>query len=203
MAGFIAVPLTTEVKIFYQSGANLYENVIHYKYTGSPPTVANLTSLCNAVIAGVAEKLRLAMWNGVTMIAVEATNLEVDTANQATVQFPTNTHGARAGSVLASNEACSIVKRTGLSGRGMHGRMSVSSFIEGDADGNSLGSTLIALLTNIALELLVPYVGGLFTGALAKKHPHIGSPVSIPLQSAGVLDSNVDSQKTRLNSHGR
>jgi len=126
-------------------------------------------------------------------------------ANEGTYTFPPGTTGNRTGGQVASNEACGIVKRTGLTGRRSHGRNSISNFVEGDVDGNSIGSSLIALLTNLATQLLVDYVVGSNSFIAALAHiPRIAGVVgnSDLLTETVILDNDVDSQKTRLNRHG-
>jgi len=201
----ILVPQTTEVTIHYQNATNLYENVLHYRWSSATvPTATQLDSLCAQVRDGVGLKLRACVSDGWTFVDVVAKNLNADPGNQGSAAWPSGTHGTLAGSQVAANEACSIVKRTGLSGHGQHGRMSVSGFTEGSVDGNSLSSSIIGLLTTLALELLTRYVTGIFIPALAHKRPAVPlATSSTPLTFAGVLDSNIDSQKTRLNSHGR
>jgi hypothetical protein len=45
---------------------------------------------------------------------------------------------------------------------------------------------------------LTSYLAGRFTPAVASR----ANNIAIPLQTTAILDSNVDSQKTRLNGHG-
>jgi hypothetical protein len=91
-----------------------------------------------------------------------------------------------------------------LTGRASHGRNSISGFVEGDCDGNSVGSSLMALLANLALQILINNIAGRFKPAIAHiPRAPLGVGDSTPITEAIVLDSNVDSQKTRLNSHGR
>lgn len=195
---FIPVQQTTFCEIRWQHGTNLGENTVWYKWTGSVPTAAELAQLCTAVGAGVAERIRLCMNNGVIMREVHCRNMDTEIANQATVPFTIGTVGSRAGSPVASNEAANVVRRTGKTGRSQHGAVRVSEFSEGDVDGNSIGSALMGLLANVGLSLLEDYVSGRFIGALGSKK----NGTSAELLDAGVIDSNIDSQKTRLNQHG-
>lgn len=197
----------TMCHIRYQNGTNLMETTHAYRYVGSSPPMSDLLALATAIgTGGLVAAHRAATSTGVTYREVYCRNLEAEFANEATYVFPSGITGQRSGSQVAASEACGIVTRTGLTGRGMHGRKSISNFAEGDVDGNSVGSTLMGLLGNLALQFLVDYVGGGNTFIAALAHiPRILGPAGTTtiLSEALVLDNNVDSQKTRLNSHGR
>jgi len=195
---FTPIAETTRCELRWTHGTNKGENTFWYKWTGLAPSPAELVALAAAVGSGVGEKIRLCMINGVIFREVYCRNMDTQTANQGTSVFTPGTTGARAGSPVASNEAANVVRRTGRSGRTEHGAIRVSEFTEGDVDGNTLGTTLMGLLADVALGLLQNYVSGRFTAALGSKT----NGVSHPLQSAAILDTNIDSQKTRLNAHG-
>lgn len=201
MAGFIAVPFTSDCHVRYQHGTNLLENIFAYQWGGGVPTNAELLSLATEIAASIALRMEAFLHNGVIMREVYCRNLDVEFANNATFPFPAGTIGLQGGNPLASNEANGLIKRVGLTGRGMHGRNSFSEFVEGSVDGNTLGNTLMSLFLNLAAEILLARVAGRFKAAVAKRHVIV--PRSIQIQSVIDLDNNVDSQKTRLNSHGR
>lgn len=196
---FQPVANTVYCEIRYQHGTNLLENTAWYKYSGATPSNTELGNLCIAIGAGLAERIRLCMHSGVVMREVHCRDMSTPTAPQATAAFAPGTVGGRSGSPVASNEAANVVRRTGLTGRTQHGAVRISEFVEADVDGNSIGNSLMALLGNVALALLEDYVSGRFIAALGSKK--LG--VSGELTDATILDSNIDSQKTRLNSHGR
>jgi len=195
---FQPVGNTSRCELRMTHGTNRLENTFWYRWTGSPPTVAELLALAAAVGAGVGEQIRLAVSQGVVFREVYCRNMDTEVANQATQPFAPGTSGARVGNPVASNEACEIVRRTGQTGRSSHGAIRVSEFVEADVDGNTISSALMTLLGNVALGLLQNYVGGRFFAALGSR----SRGDSKPLQAAAVLDSDVDSQKTRLNAHG-
>jgi len=201
VANFIPVPNTSECHVRYQHGTNLLENTFGYQWSGSVPTNANLLSLATELAASIAVRMAAFMSTGVLLREVYCRNLNVEVANNATYVFPSGSAGIRTGSPLASNEANGIIKRTGFTGRGMHGRNSYSEFVEGDADGNTIGNALMLLVFNLAIETLLSRVGAIFKPALIKRHVTV--PRSVLLASAVTPDNNVDSQKSRLNSHGR
>ena len=187
-----------------QNGANLQENTFAFHWTGATPTSGQLNTLATQLAGTIGTAMRNITSNGWVFREVYCRNIDTEVAAESTYLFANGTTGSRAGSQVAANEACGIVKRTGFTGRGSHGRTSCSGFIEGDVDGNSVSSTLMALLLQLALNMLLSYNGSQFVPAVAhipRVPLVIGS--STPIQVTTVLDSNIDSQKTRLNSHGR
>jgi len=195
---FTPIANTTYCEIRWQHGTNLGENTVWYKWSGAVPTAAELATLCVAVRDGVANRIRVCMNAGVLMREIHCRNMDVEVANQATLAYAPGVTGGRTGSPVASNEAANVVRRTGKTGRSQHGAVRVSEFSEGDVDGNSIGSTLMGLLADVGLSLLEDYVSNRFLGALGSKK----TGQSYELLDAGVIDSNIDSQKTRLNQHG-
>jgi hypothetical protein len=197
---------TTMCHIRTQNGTNLMENTYAFHWaTGTPPTGGQLNTLATQLASTVGLAIRNLTNNGWIFREVYCRNIDVEVAPNGTFIWPTGTTGNRTGSQVAANEASGVVRRTGLTGRGQHGRNNISGFVEGDVDGNSLGSTLMALLAQLAIQTLVSYLGGYLGPAIAHipRLPTDPPGFSSPLQSAIVLDSNIDSEKSRLNSHGR
>ena len=195
---------TTMCHVRSQNGTNLEENTFAFKWADPKPTQPELLNLATSLAGTVGQAIRNLTSSGWIFREIYCRNIDTEVANEATYVFPTGSTGARNGSQVAASEACGIVKRTGFTGRGMHGRNSISGFIENDVDGNSISSTLMALLAQLAVQILINYQTARFRPALA----HIprllpGTGTSDFIQEAAVLDSNIDSQKTRLNSHGR
>lgn len=195
---FHPVPSTSECQVRYQHGTNLLENGFAYGFTGANPSTAELLALATAIAGSIADKMRDVMHNGVVMREVYCRNINTEVANQATYTFPAGTNARRTGSPVASNEAARIVKRTGQTGRSHRGANSFSEFVEGDVDGNSIGSSLFSGLLSLGLEIILNRVGSRFTAGVASRRLFSAFPIS----SATLLDNNIDSQKTRLNAHG-
>ena len=195
---FVPITNTSMVHVRWQAGTNLCENTFAYKWTGTPPTAAELLSLATEIAGSVAAQMRNAMHNGIVFREVYARNIHTSQAEQATYTFPNNTTGNKTGGALALSEAANIVKRTGLTGRAARGSNRISGFVEGDCDGNSIGSSLMSLLANICAQIILARVSGRFAPAVASRLR--GSSTTIT--QALLVDSNVDSQKTRLNNHG-
>lgn len=195
---------TTMCHIRSQNGTNLEENTLAFKWTGTAPTIAELLALATALATGPALAIRAMTSAGWLFREIYCRNIDTEIANEATYTFPSGTTGQRAGPQVAANEACGVVKRTGHTGRGQHGRLSASGFVEGDVDGNSVSSSLMALLAQLAVQMLVSFLTARFRPAVAHipRVPNVDG-TSDYITETVVLDNNIDSQKTRLNSHGR
>src|SRR5215216_5507279 len=167
---FHPVTLTTEVNIRYTINAQDCENVIHYKWNSTtPPSVAELYSLAQEVYQTIALKLMAAMHNGCTMREVYARNIDFSSANQATyTQTPPYT-GQKVGAKLPNQNAKSIEKKTGLTGRSHHGGLRLSGLDNTEVDRDTITATLFTLLANIIISLLANRVGGRFIPAVASK----------------------------------
>jgi len=202
---FHPVAQCTDCQIRMTSGTNMIETGYQFKWNSTtPPSVPELLSLATEMKDTVGEALRKCLSNGTTFREIHCRNLDAENGNQATYSYPNGIVGDRFGFQVAANEAAGVVKRTGQSGRGSHGRNSISTFAEGDVDGNTLSNQLLALLADLALRTLATAVSNRFIPAIAHR-PRILGPAgtATPIIAALVLDSNVDSQKTRLNAHGR
>lgn len=196
---FHPVALCSECQIRYTHGTNNYENGFAFKWSGSAPSSAELLALATELGGSLAVRMAGLMHNGVHFREVYCRNVNTEVANQATWTAPVGFNGTQSGSPVASNEAANLVKRTGLTGRSKHGANRFSEFVESQVDGNTLGSFIITQLASIAISVLASRVGARFAPALASRK--LGTAEL--LLNALTLDDNVDSQKTRLNNHGR
>ena len=188
----------TMVEVRDSHDTNQMENTFAYYWDGTPPTAAELDALCAAVAADLAFYMRRCQITGCVYREVHARNMHTSSAAQGTYTFAPGVTGQRGGNPVSDTEASGITKRTGFTGRSNRGRNSISGFTETDVDGNSLSNTLMTLLGDLAIHVLTDYVTGRFTAAVGSR----ANNIAIPLLSAAVLDNNVDSQKTRLNTHG-
>lgn len=195
---FVPIANCTMCEIRYQVNTNLCEITQAFYWTGTPPIGTELTSLAGAIANGVVVKLRACLCNNVVFREVYCKNLNAPGSAQGVYVFPAGVTGDRIGAPVALNEASGIIKRTNFTGRSRRGRNSISGFIEGDVDGNTLSTQLVQLLLSLAAEMLLARVGTRFLPAVASKV--LGN--AMPIVSAAVIDNNIDSQKTRLNAHG-
>lgn len=196
---FHPVPLCTECQVRWSHGANQYECGYAYKWNNStPPTVTELLSLATEVRDTIGVKMQQMTTSSNSFREVHCYNLDVALGNQATALFPTNATGTRGGDPSAASVAMNIVKRTGLRGRSGHGANRVSDFSEGDTTGNTIQGYLMGAAANLIVSIIANRVGGRFFPGL--KSLHLSQVLQVV---AGiVLDTDVDSQKTRLNRHG-
>lgn len=195
---FHPVPNCTECQVRWAHDTNLFETGFAYAWTGGPPSVAELTSLATEVRDTIGVKIQQMTTYSNHFLEVHCYNLDVALGNQATVAFPTNATGTRGGDPIPASNAMNIVKRTGQRGRSGHGANRISDFSEGDVTGNTLQAYLMTAGANLILSIIASRVSGRFFAGL--KSLHLSQVLRI---LAGViLDTDVDSQKTRLNGHG-
>lgn len=195
---FVPIANCTMCKIRWSANTNLCENTFAFYWSGTAPTGSELQSLATALVGDLAFYLRRVMSINYLFNQIVCTNQHAPGGAQGVATFPANTRGQRTGSPVALSEACGITKRTAFTGRSNRGRNSISGFVEPDLDGNSISGPLMGLLGDLAIRILVPQLAGRFLPAVASRINH----TTIPLLSAAVLDDNIDSQKTRLNTHG-
>jgi hypothetical protein len=195
---FRPVANTSMVHIRWTNGTNRCENTFAYRWTGGPPTTGELLSLAQEVWATIGVKMQRQMHTGNVFREVYARNIHTEVAAQATYALPANTAGQRGGGALALNEACRVTTRTGFTGRSNHGAKGFSGFVEGDLDGNSIGTQLMTWLIDLCLSIVAQRLAGRFTPAVASRK----NATSVVITSALPIDNNVDSQKTRLNNRG-
>lgn len=195
---------TSMAHIRMSAFGQLFETTIAYHWNAIPPSAADLLALATELSTTVAPLIQGVVTNAVQFNEIYCRNIHVQVAEEATFVFPPNTFGTRAGLPAALNTACGLIKRTGLTGYGQHGRNSISGFSENDIDGNNVGNVLMTLLANLLLQILARRLGGVLQSAVAHI-PRVTPPNghSTPVIQGVILDNFVDSQKTRLTSHGR
>lgn len=195
---FQPVANCTRCELRWQGGTNLCENTFTYVWSGSPPNVTELTSLATEIAGTIGLRMRNLFHTSMVLREVYCRNIHAQVADQATYTFPANTTGNRTGFADALNVAAGLVKRTGRTGRSQRGRNSFSGFSEGDIDSNTITSFLMQVLADLAISILANRVGARFI-------PGVASPTTgqgTVLRSVLSVDNHVDSQKTRLNTHG-
>jgi len=195
---FVPIANCTMCELRWSADTNLCENTLAFRWTGTAPTGPELSSLAAAIAGDVGFYFRRLMSTSILFNEIVCKNMHAAGGAQGSYTFPANTRGQRIGSTVALSEASGIARRTGFTGRSNKGRNSVSGFAEGDVDGNTISSGLMSLLGDLAVHILVPYLAGRFLPGVASRTNH----TIIPLLASAVLDNNIDSQKTRLNTHG-
>lgn len=192
------IPLTVDVHFRYTFQGNLMENVFQFLYV-TTPTAATLLTLATEVANAFLPKYQAFMPTGVQFTEVRADDIGAAGRATATYVFPANTFGTSTSDPVPANVAANIVLRTGLRGRANRGSKRISPFPENQVSGNTLAGTLGTLLLDLALQFLIKRVTNAFTPAVGSMH----SAHSTPLTAVSLVDSNTDSQKTRLNGRGR
>jgi hypothetical protein len=174
-------------------------NTFYWRWSGNiVPTQGELQTLNASVLASLVDRMRECQVTQVRYQTIISRNMESQNGLSVETQASAGQVGTRPSGAVAGNEAARIFRKSALAGRSKKGAISVSGFGEGDVDGNSLSSQLMALLARVALEMLITRVSSRFIPATASFK--LGT--SSILASTGQRDSNIDSQKTRLNGRG-
>jgi hypothetical protein len=189
---------TIDAHLRYTAGGNEMENTYQFLYEETP-SVGQLEDLAEDVGLNIGAKQAAFTQQGIVFREVQCVDIGSSGGAEGTYTFPNGTTGLRSGSPEPLNAASGITLRTGHRGRSNKGRKSYSGFVESDLDGNSIGSSLMALLTDLAVELLRDRVGSTYRPAVGS----MKNGTSKAITSSTILDNNVDSQKTRLNLHGQ
>lgn len=193
---------TVDVKLRYLTASNQKaENVFQFEYSVQP-SVPNLTTFASNLAANLGLTLRGPYNSAVrfTEILVKDIGPTDGSGAQVLYTFPDNTTGLAVGDALPASAACSVELRTARGGKSGSGSKSLSGFCENDQSADTWSNAILALITNLALKWLVSYiVGGV------NYIPSVGSEklhTSYNLTGFSILDPYVDSQKTRLPTHG-
>src|ERR1044072_3461581 len=157
MPGFVPVANTSMAEIRFTVDGQACEITQAFHWTGSAPTAGELGALCAGLATILLPRLRAVTHGGGIFREIYAKNLDVAGAAQATFTIPAGTAGQRAGDPCSSNVACSIVRRTGYTGRSNKGRNSISGFSESDISLNTFGQALLTLLIQLAGQMLTTY----------------------------------------------
>lgn len=199
---FHPIAQTTMVYLRYLQGSNHMENTFAYRWNSATvPSAAELLTLCQEVGSTIGAKLQAMTVNTVQLIEVHARNMNVALGLEATAPFTTGTQGQLNGTPYAANCTGNLVTRVGLAGYGMHGGKRFGCWTNFEANGNSIASLQMTRFANMALSVIATRVGGRFIPAV----PHlsgVSANTSTLITSVLMLDSDIDSQKTRLNNHG-
>jgi len=200
---FHPIDQCTMVYVRYGTGNVRMENTFGYKWsTTSVPDSATLLSLCTEIGSTLAERIRNMITSNITMFEVHARNMDVALGNQATAAFTPGTVGSLLSVPTALNICGNLVTRTGRAGYSQHGAKRISGFDGVSVNGNSISGTQMGRFANLATNVLATRVAGRFIPGV----PHIVAPpgrgtIDV-ITFCGMLDSDIDSQKTRLNNHG-
>jgi hypothetical protein len=193
------------VHLRWQFFNQMCENTFAYRWNDPPPTQQELSNLTQDIASAQGVALRAMLSNVCAFREIYARNIDTQVANEATFTYSPGYNGLRSGDPVAASEAMEIVKRTGYTGYGQHGANRISGFVEGDVTGNLIQNALMLLVQALLFAILQWWESNRFRPAVAHIPRLPGAPPghSDFINYAVVLDTNIDSQKTRLNAHGR
>lgn len=177
------------------------ENVYQFSYSAIPPG-SILNGLANQIADNLLPKYQQIMTTKHTFNEVFVRDIGAATGRAiGTYTFPSGTHGNDTGDPIVSNAAVNVFLRTLLTGRTNHGAKRLSGFSENLISKDNVFNELMALIAELAVRWLTGYgVSGYnFTPVVASDK----ADTHYPILQLGVTDFVIDSQKTRLEKHGR
>jgi len=186
---------TVEVVLFAERASQARCNVIHYHYTGTPPTTGELSSLCDELESQLIEEYEDFVCAGSVWTRI----LARDMASVSGAMFEKQITRLSAGGsqVSPSNVSLCLSKRSGARGRSNHGRFYIFDCPEDMFNGDTLNPGYLPAIGDLAREMLEVRVGGRFTPAIgSRKHGD-----SLPFNSV-TWDQVADSQRRRLPGRG-
>jgi len=186
---------TVEVTLKAERGTNQRANVIHYRYGASRPTSAQLSQLCDEVENGIIQEYEDFVCGGTRWYAIRA----VDMADLGGVVFEKSINRLAAGGtqVAPSHVSLCLSKHTGRRGQSFNGRFYTIDSPEDMFNGDDLNPGYLPSLNELAAQLLLPRVGGIFAPAVGSRK--LGG--STPMTSI-TWDLTCDSQRRRLQGRG-
>lgn len=192
----VVITNTVEVVMEASRGGRERRNIIHYKWSGTAPTVAELETLSQEVADNIINSQQAVTCVGTSWSRVTATDLHGPGGATASVSiFRTGTVN---GAAAPGNVAFALSKRTGFRGPRFRGRIYLFDLPEGGITDDTLDIGMLPLVTNFGGELMFSRVGGRFVPAVASRT----GGFSTNLQSI-TFDLTSDSQRRRLTGRGR
>src|SRR5215216_1560806 len=201
---FVPVTNTVLAELRMTADNQFVENTLYFEYL-SLPTLAEMTTLGQALIDWWDANIAPLTWVGVELREVVVTSLNSGTGLQATVVPAVTQLGELNVSALPMNVSLTISFRTGLRGRSFRGRNYVVGLVEGQTTGaNQIDSATSAAFVD-AYSLLLDFgqdigaswvVVSRFSGVDANGDPiPRAAGVTTPITSVLVVDNIVDSQR--------
>lgn len=208
---FIPVPNTAEVELVQVLDGQRIENTLYVAQSTAWDAPA-LNQLCDIVAAWWTANMAPIVSDQVTLITVEATSLESNTAPVGANTTGTPSIGLQ-GEPVPNNCALAVSFRTALRGRSFRGRNYVAGLAEADVNRSHVDATLVLQVQDAYNAFLTAVsdapVGGTwvvvsrFSGVDSAGRPiPRGTGIATPVVSALVTDDVIDSQRRRLPGRG-
>jgi hypothetical protein len=167
---FHPVTITSECHLRGTMGTKRFENLFAYQWnSGIAPNAAELLSLATEVFQTIGPKIALITVGRVVLRECYCRNIDTETAPEATYVPPVPITGSRGGTAASSQDAFSLIKRTGVTGKSHHSSIHFSGFSSSDIVADTISTTLINLILNVAISIITQRVGGRFIPALPSR----------------------------------
>jgi len=195
---FHPIFLTVEVVFYAQKGTNQRRNVIHYHYTGSPPTVAELTNLLNDIDTAffVSNVYPGLVANGTNWYLLTARDCAT-ASGAATSKNISHNSSYGGSSANNSNVSLCLTKRSAYRNRAGMGRFYMIDCPENEFDNDTLNPAFIPGLTILCNTIMATRISGRFVAAIASRRYTSSVPIL-----AMTFDFTADSQRRRLQGRG-
>lgn len=209
---FVPVPNTAEFEIIMTLDGQRIENTL-YADLGAPWDAAALNAACDVLANWWVDNMAPLTSDQVTLLAVEGTSLESNTAPVGANSVGTPQVGLQ-GEPVPNNCALAVSFRTALRGRSFRGRNYVAGLAEADVNRSHVDATLVTQI-EAAYNALVTAFGDAPVGAawvvvsrfsgVDVNHKPIPrtTGVTTPITSAHIVDDVIDSQRRRLPGRGQ
>jgi hypothetical protein len=157
------VPNVVKLTIAGDAGTFPWANVLHWGYSGTPPTGAACTAFASALLTAWGTNFAPHMWNGSHIKEATCTDLSSGTA-AAGVDAATSDGTGGAGEVPASASVL-VVKEIARRYKGGHPRSYVYAGVASDLDSSSAWSSALVAAISGAYAAVSTALDGLVSGA--------------------------------------
>lgn len=152
------VALTASVTFRYQLATQIAENVLCYRVLAAPITAAKINTLANFMASTGWAQIRNVIPTGAYLLDVTAKSLDAGLAYEILGTITGSALGTRNGDPMY-NVTSPVNWKSSTPTRSGRGRTSFGPTVEGDVAGETIGSTLLGLLTNLGAYLIVTHPG--------------------------------------------
>lgn len=166
---FHVVGSTVKLLINGSADGQAVNNVLHYKYSGTAPTAAALTTFINAWLTAFQTEWLATHGANYALQSVQATDIASAVGATASVPIvgPGNTGTFTAGAALPNNVAVAVTLRTGLTGRRKRGRVFLGGLNVNQVINDAVPSTMQSVINTLFAHLISLTVSSVFDLAVA------------------------------------
>jgi len=181
-----------------------FNNIFHLQYSGSAPSVANLNSVCTAVLTAWQTNFKSMCPTTVALAGADAQDLTNSSA--ASGSATDTTAGTRSGTAMPNNVAACVTWKINNRYRGGHPRTYLPAGVIADVSGgNRWTDAFVTALDSAAAAFLVALnaisVGGSTYKMVCLSYRRGGVQLAVPVPytiQSSLADHRPDSQRRRL-----